>query len=657
MRRVSVTEVRNALRCPRLFALGRARSAAVGFPVGSSSLGATFHRLAERFGGGVAAPPAAFAALPAQAPPAAVEEGLRHWLLDLLIDELEASPLLASMPAEVDELAEALRQLAAHLSGKLAVFPGAPAARLGTLLQAAEQEVEAAVEEAGVQIQGRMDALYGTPEGDPVVIEYKLTDERNGELDRAQVALYRMLLRRQTGVAARGAVLRFSPACSEVALGHEEGDALEQATLLPLLRQIPAWIDHPEQAPATARPDLCASCPVSSACAETYGDVLSTRDVPPANARRPRPDAAGVLRATAPPLPVPSEAADAAGQQEAAELGEWLVKELRRLGVSVEIQETQVGASRLQLKLRVLKGTLKKLDAAITEVRVALGIPGVDYEKPAYTRALWVPRRQPRPVLLPPLLAAERGWLEARPGRFLVGEQPDGRPLRVDLSDPATAHLLIGGQAGSGKSSLLLTIAAGLVHFHGPDAVRLTLVDPKRVTFAPSFREAIGAHLDGPVLYSAEDALPLLADLIDEMERRYAVMERAGVQDLQEYNEQAEAGVRLPRRVVLVDEFADLAVSGASREFFARMDRLGAKARAAGIHLLLATQRPDRETVPSRLKANLGGKIALRVASGVNSRIILDQKGAEDLLGKGDLLAELGRGVVRAQAALLSVPG
>lgn len=654
MKNISVTEVRNALRCPRLFALGRARSAAVQFPVGSSSLGATFHRLAERFAGGVAAPPPSFAALPEQAPPEATGDALRRWLLGLLVDELEANPLLASMPAEVDDLAEALRQLAAHLTARLAGFSGSPSTRLTALVHGGEIEVAAPIEEAGVQIQGRMDALYNGADGVPVVVEYKLTDEQQGELDQAQVALYRLLLRRQSGVEARGVVLRFSPACAETSLEPAQADELERRTLLPLLRRIPSWIDEPGLAPATDRPDLCGNCPVAAPCAETYGDALAPRDVPPANARRPRPDAAGRVTDTTPLLPSAGAAPDLDGQQEAEEVGARIVEELRRLGVSVEIQEKQVGASRIKLGLRVLRGTLKKLDSAVAEVRVTLGIAGLDYEKPSYSRAFVVPRGRPRPVLLPPLLAAERGWMAGRPGRFLVGEQPDGRTLRVDLSDPATAHLLIGGQAGSGKSSLLLAIATGLVQFHGPDAVQLSLVDPKRVTFSPSFRGAIGAHLDGPVLYSAEDALPLLAQLIDEMERRYELLERAGVQDLQDYNEQSEPGGRLARRVVLVDEFADLAVSGASKEFFSSMDRLGAKARAAGIHLILATQRPDRETVPSRLKANLGGKIALRVASAVNSRIILDQKGAEELLGRGDLLADLGRGVVRAQAAVVA---
>jgi len=135
------------------------------------------------------------------------------------------------------------------------------------------------------------------------------------------------------------------------------------------------------------------------------------------------------------------------------------------------------------------------------------------------------------------------------------------------------------------------------------------------------------------------------------MEARYRRFEARGAEDIDDYNESADEP--LPRRVVVVDEFQDLLADKAIRgAFLDGVKRLGAKARAAGIHLVLATQRPDRNTVPGEIKANLGGKIALRVQAMVNSRIILDQGGAEKLLGKGDLLADLGHGIVRAQAPL-----
>lgn len=655
MTQVSVTEVRNALRCPRLFAIGR-QGVAVRFPVGASTLGATFHRLAERFAGAVQAPPAGFARLARGASVREVEGALGRWLLDLLVDELDTNPAFASMPSEVDDLAEALRQLAAHLAVRLGAFEGAPREGLPRLVAAAEVPLEAPLTDLGVTVAGRLDALYKTPSGDAVIVEYKLTDERGVELDRAQVALYQMLYRAQTGAGSQGVVLRFSPACAETRVSAAEAAALERDVLRPLITDMTHWVERPEQAPATSRGDLCGNCPVAAACRERYRDALAPRDVPPAGAARPRVDEQGRVSTAGPPLPEATLAHDTEGHAEAEQLAARIVEEFAKMGVSIQVHDTQVGARRVYLGLRVLRGGVRRLDAAVKDVLMALALPSVEYERRPHARALVVPRSRPRPVLLGPLLAVEQGWLSERPGRFVVGEQMDGQPLRVDLSDPATPHLLIGGQAGSGKSVLLLTIVAGLVQFHGPEAVLITLVDPKRVTFSPAFRASIAAHLDGPVLYDADAALPVLEALVDEMGRRYELLEAKGVQDLHEYNQCVEPHERVPRRVLLIDEFADLAAGGASKEFFRHVDRLGAKARAAGIHLVLATQRPDRETVPPRLKANLGGKIALRVANAVNSRIILDGAGAEQLLGRGDLLAELGRGVVRAQAATASAP-
>jgi len=258
-------------------------------------------------------------------------------------------------------------------------------------------------------------------------------------------------------------------------------------------------------------------------------------------------------------------------------------------------------------------------------------------------------------VLLSPLLAEAGEYLSRQPGRFVLGQRPTGEVLCGDLSESSTPHLLIGGTTGSGKSVLLRAIIASLVHYHGPAAIRFTLIDPKRVTFnVPSFQSAVAAHLDGRIGHDAEDAIPVIERLVDMMEERYKLFETAQVSHIQEFNDAAKPEDRLERRIVVIDEFQDLTAEKANaKPFFDGVKRLGAKARAAGVHLILATQRPDRDVVPPLLKTNLGGKIALRVATQVNSRIILDQNGAEKLMGKGDLLADLGHGLVRAQAPIV----
>lgn len=657
--RVSVTEVRNALRCPRLFALGRRLGRSVAFPVGSSCLGASFHRIVERLSAVVGEPPLPFAALTEGAARDAVEAQIAHWLLDLLIDELEADAQYASMPGEVDDLAEALRELARHLCARLQHFECTPAVALAQLLHSGEKAIEASFGEAGPVVSGRLDALYADARGGLDVVEYKLTDEANDELDRAQVALYRLLLRVAYGVEARPVVLRFSPTLRELAMTEQASDSFLEQRVWPVVRQMADWASGSSPAPATLRLDLCPACPVAHECKQTYPEPVSARDNPPMAALRPRP---GTSAGLCEPVPIPAPETredDAAGRKEAESLKERILEELKREGVlAVCPRPPTVGPTLYLIEVSRPRGAVRLLDRAAEDVRHRLAADGgveLEYDRAGGHRRFIVKRSKPRPVLLAPLLAARQDYLAARPGRFVVGQCPDGEILCGDFSDSSTPHLLVAGQSGSGKSVLLQSLIASLVQYHAPNAIRFTLVDPKRVTFnGAGFRSAVAAHLDGPVRFDVEEVLPVLEQLIESMEERYGLFERARVSDIGEFNEQASPGESLERRIVVIDEFQDLIADKASSQaFFQSIRRLGAKARAAGIHLVLATQRPDRDVVPPIVKANLGGKIALQVASKINSRIVLDEGGAERLLGKGDLLANLGRGLLRAQGPLL----
>jgi S-DNA-T family DNA segregation ATPase FtsK/SpoIIIE len=654
--RVSVTEVRNALRCPRVFVLGRLRKSAVAFPVGSSCLGGAFHRIVERFAQTVTAPPEPFASLAAGAAAEVIRDALSRWILGFLVDELLRDPSYRAIPAEVDDLAEALRQFAFYLASRLG--PGKPGDAIDQLVRAGEQAVEAEISEASVVLNGRIDALFRGDDGALDVVEYKLTDEANETLDRAQVVLYRELLRRSAGVDAKPVVLRFNPALSVHELPAARADALVREDLIPLLQRMNSWLATPESVPATLRSDLCAACPVAADCAERYPSRLPARDDPPMAASRPRPAAKGGLLPAKTVQPATSVGGDEDGEKEAAVIQRRIVEELRKDGIATTSDNPIVGPTVYVIHVARPRGSVAQLDSAARNVVHRLAsTDGIEasYAKTGARREFTVKRRRPRTVLLSPLLEARKEWLSERPGRLVIGEQPDGTILTGDLADSATPHLLVGGQAGSGKSWLLRTLVASLVHWHGPSAIRITLLDPKRVTFnAGSFATAISAHLDGPILYGLEDAMPCIERYVEVMEERYVAFEREQVSDLHEYNQQVGRERWLPRHVIVIDEFQDLtAEKKAAAEFSGAVARLGAKARAAGVHMILATQRPDRQTVPPLLKANLGGKIALRVASAVNSRVILDDSGAENLLGKGDLFADLGQGLVRAQAAVL----
>lgn len=655
--RFSVTEVRNALRCPRVFVLGRLLGRTVSYPIGSSCLGATFHRLLERFAASVSEPPRVFAQLPAGSPVDVMARGLSHWFMELLVTELERDATLATMPAEVDDLAEALREMARHLAETLAAFTLEPHRALRSLIRAAERPVEAHIDEIDVTVVGRIDALYETAERRMQVVEYKLTDVSNDRLDRAQVSLYRELLQREGFENPQPRILRFRPFLSVTDLDPTTADDSVHRELLPLLANMARWVSAPEQAPAPERGDLCVGCPVARDCITVFPARLASRDEPPMGAARPRLGGAdhGVspLRPTVPPPPSPE------GPTDAERLRARIETELKREGIIVHTRPAIVGPRVILIEVIRPRGSVAALDRAAGDVIHRMTSDGwkLSYEKLAGLRRFAVARSEPQQVMLGPLLVERAEWLKARPGRFLLGVEPNGSILAGDFADPATPHLLIAGQAGSGKSWLLRSLIASLLHFHGPAALRFTLIDPKRVTFnIPTFQSALSAHLDGPVLYGLDDAMPCIERLVEETDERYRLFEAVQVTDLLEYNQAVPEEQRLARRILVMDEFGDLTVEPKmAKEFSSGVQRLGAKARAAGIHLILATQRPDQKTVPPVLKSNLGARIALRVASGVNSRVILDVGGAELLLGSGDFLADLGRGVVRGQAAVVAV--
>lgn len=667
--RFSVTEVRNAMRCPRIFALGRLATRAVAFPVGSSCLGGAFHKIVDRFAGTVGTPPAYVSALEASAARDDVQACLARWLLELLVDEIESDPAYAGIPGEVDDLAEALREFARHLSGRLAGFTAAGAEApngaslvpaLTQLIRFSERELETAIEPGGPLIRGRLDAVLADARGHLDVVEYKLTDEQNDALDRTQVILYRELLRCAEGVDARPVILRFTPTLRETSVSLDEASAQVDRQLRPLLGEMKQWAAEPTRAPATSRSDLCAACPVAAPCAANFPSHLPVRDDPPVAGNRPRPGMDQTLVPSARSKPAPAAVSDVEGEQEAQRIKERILDELRRQGINaVSPREPTVGPTLYRIEVLRHRGSVRQLDSAAGDVIHRLAAEdGIDltYERDAGHRRFSVRRPHPQPVKLAQLLEKKQDWLAERAGRFIVGQSPEGSIVTGDLSDASTPHLLVAGQTGSGKSVWIQSLVASLVQYHGPERIRFTLIDPKRVTFiGASFRTAVAAHLDGPIRYDIEEAVPVIEQLIDVMEERYRAFERAQVSDLLEYNEQVAEGEQLERRVLIIDEFQDLiGDKEASKAFFGGIRRLGQKARAAGVHLVLATQRPDRETVPSLIKSNLNGKIALQVRDQTNSRIVLGQGGAEHLLGKGDLLADLGHGVVRAQGALMA---
>lgn len=227
-----------------------------------------------------------------------------------------------------------------------------------------------------------------------------------------------------------------------------------------------------------------------------------------------------------------------------------------------------------------------------------------------------------------------------------LGEKIDGTIAVEDLTK--APHLLIAGQTGSGKSVGINSIITGLVHKHDPDTLNFVMVDPKFVELSV-YNDL--PHMAYPVVTDAAEAVEVLGTVVDEMEYRYKLLAEHRVRNIKSYIE--KTGDVLPYLVVVIDELADLMMT-AAKDIETHIVRIAQKARAVGIHLIVATQRPSVDVITGLMKANIPARVSFKVASGTDSRIILDENGAEDLLGQGDMLVHMNSNTYRAHGGWIS---
>lgn len=251
---------------------------------------------------------------------------------------------------------------------------------------------------------------------------------------------------------------------------------------------------------------------------------------------------------------------------------------------------------------------------------------------------------------------AEELWLDwVRQERALacpIGIDRTGNPVEVNFSSSNSPHLLIGGTTGSGKSEALNTILFGLVHKYSANELKLLLIDPKG-TELEAFENA--DHVEGMIGMDDEDACELLERAVEEMQSRYKLLKSERTRSIAEFNSKVSAEKRIPWWLIVLDEYADLTSDPESKKKIeANLKRLAQKARAAGIHVIIATQKPSAEVISTNLRSNLPAQLALRVKSGIESRVVMDELGAETLNGKGDAFLKSEGRLIRVQCAIVS---
>jgi len=330
---------------------------------------------------------------------------------------------------------------------------------------------------------------------------------------------------------------------------------------------------------------------------------------------------------------------------------------LRDFGVKGKVTEVQPGPviTRYEIepapgqKVAPIAGLSDDLALALRarQIRVVAPIPG----KAAV--GIEVPNPEPRIVRLGSLLDTKEYTGSSSQLNIALGRTISGEPFCVALD--RLPHLLVAGSTGSGKSVCINTLIASIVFRAGPEDVRFIMIDPKMLELTTY----VGLpHLVPPVVSQAKDVIKILKWVVSEMEARYRALAHVGVRNIADHNKRLvqEGAPKLPYLVVIVDELADLMLSNVRGEIEEAIARLAQMARAVGIHLVVATQRPSVDVITGVIKANFPSRIAFQVPTRTDSRTILDSMGAERLLGKGDMLY-LGVGMsepVRVHGAFIS---
>ncbi|MDR1580883.1 MAG: DNA translocase FtsK [Synergistaceae bacterium] len=316
--------------------------------------------------------------------------------------------------------------------------------------------------------------------------------------------------------------------------------------------------------------------------------------------------------------------------------GERIISSLNEFGVEAELADILIGPTVIQFRVQPFPGVKVQrivslandlaMTLAVASLRVEAPIPGHPYV------GIEIPNPKRRGITLRSIIEEDAYQETDRTLPLPMGVTINGDPLITGLED--LPHLLVAGTTGSGKSVFVNACIVGLCSMRRPNELKMVLVDPKRVEMAVYEKLP---HILTPPVTDPKKAVHALAWAIREMERRYSLFAASRVRNLQSYNEIVIPKDRLPNIVIVVDELADLMMT-AAKEVEEYICRLAQMARATGIHLMLATQRPSVNVITGLIKANVPARVAFTLPTMMDSRTIIDSGGAEKLLGKGDML-------------------
>ncbi|MCG6154398.1 FtsK/SpoIIIE family DNA translocase [Rubinisphaera margarita] len=331
-----------------------------------------------------------------------------------------------------------------------------------------------------------------------------------------------------------------------------------------------------------------------------------------------------------------------------------LERTFQEFNLNVKVSEIDTGPVVTQFELDLEPGLrVSRVTALADDLAIALRVPAVRIVSPIpgkNTVGVEVPNDKRVMVRLRELIESSMEDNEGMRLPLFLGKDVSGRPMTVDLAK--MPHLLIAGRTGTGKSVCLNTLILSLLMARNPDQVKMLMIDPKMVELSPYMKIP---HLMHPVITDMKKAEAVLAWAVDKMEERYDILARCGVRHLDGFNKMSREAVlrkmgieadspeadnipeQMPYIVIIADEMADMMMTS-GKDVEGHIIRLAQKSRAVGIHLVLATQKPTVDVITGLIKSNLPARISFQVASRTDSRVVLDEMGAEKLLGNGDML-------------------